>query len=160
MFLLNEAGSTAVVVIIFILAILIFGDHLGLIIKYIVDVFSENNVKSEKTLAYAGYISILSMILLFVLYYVTSSLDYYNEVESINYYGLFAMIGVVLIAPALILADIKQIRWIKALSSSEREAYNIGLKDRTPLVYVILALIIINLALFGMNVEFFIAYIA
>lgn len=156
---MGEISSLVVLWLLIILSVGSFGLFLTFIIKYIIDVFNYKNEKAEKSIAYTGYSAIVSMIILFVIYFLYSKLEFYHELDGISFYGLFALILGVFIVPFTVIADIKQLKWIKSLSVSECEAKNISMKDRKPLIIVIVALTLINLALIGINLEYFITYI-
>lgn len=144
----------ALIWIMFILSLIIFGFGLVLNIRYIYFVFKSSNEKAEKALAVSGYFQVLSMILLFLIYafgYNHSSVKLERE-----YYGLFACFGVLLLIPFLVIADIKQMKWIKSLSDENKKNTGISMKDRTPLIAVIIVLSLLNMGLVGLNIEAFV----
>lgn len=144
----------ALIWIMIILALAIFGFGLYLDIKYIVCVYKGKYEKGEKIIAYAGYFSVLSMILLFIICALGFN---HTEVElDRSYFGLLGACGSLILIPFLILADIKQIKYIKGLSEKEKTEKNLSMKDRTPLIAVISVLVIINFGLIGLNIEEFI----
>ncbi len=160
MFLVSsEGGSLAVVIILTLISLLVFGFNLFFIIKYIVKVFKGDNIKAEKNIAYAGYSAILAMIVLFLVYYLFSTIELYHEIEEVTYYGLILLVAIIPVIILLLISDLKQISWMKGLSTSERETLNVGLKDRKPLVYVMIVLLLITTSLFGLNFEKFIIYL-
>lgn len=140
--------------IMIVLAAVIFGVGIFLDIKYILCVNKDNHKDAERAIAYAGYYSVLSMILLFVICAVGFN---HSKVElDRSYFGLLAALGSLVLIPFLIIADIKQIRYIKSLSDNEKEKQGLSMKDRTPLIAVVIVLLIINFGLLGLNIEEFI----
>lgn len=140
--------------IMIVLAVAIFGVGLYLNINYIICVSKEKYKKAEKAIAYAGYYAVLSMILLFVICAVGFN---HTKVElERSYFGLFGACVSLILIPFLVIADIKQIRYIKGLSDAEKEKQGLSMKDRTPLIAVIIVLLIINFGLMGLNIEEFI----
>ena len=154
MFLLGYAGTYTQITLVLILTLAIFGLYIFLCAGYVWHIFNDNNQKAERFIAYAGYYAIFAMISLFLIF----SFGFKNSIVGLDkkYYGLFAAFGGFLVLPPMIIADYKQIKWIKALTIDEQKEYGISVKDRLPLIIVISILALIALALFGICVERFI----
>ncbi len=151
--LLSGSSAMAVISIMLILAIALYASHLVLYIRYMLNVAMGENIKAEKSLAIAGYYSIATFIVSFIIL----TAGYKHTVVKLEYdfLGLLSVLGMLVIAPFLIIMDIKQIKWIKSLSKERSEEIGINLKDRRPLIFVLLVLATINIALLGMNIAAF-----
>ncbi len=154
MILLGTTGTLVQINLVMLLSLALFACHMYFIVKYIVLIAREENIKAEKYVAYSGYFGVVVMIIQFIL----SATAFKNDVVELEYtyLGLLAALGAVVVLPFLIIYDIKQQKFIKKLSSDEQKKYNISTKDRLPLVGVISALMIISMALFGLCAEAYI----
>ena len=151
MLLFGRTGTLVQINSILIVSILIFLVHMYFIARYIISIYYYKNVAAEKYVAYSGYFGVAAMVTQFLL--ATVALE--NDVVELEhtYYGMAAAAGALVVLPFLIIADLKQQRWIKELSLDDQKKYNISLKDRTPLIAVISALVVISFALFGFVIE-------
>lgn len=153
--LLSTAGVYTQISIVLLVSLAIFAFYMFLVIKYIILVAYDENVRAERYAAYTGYLGVAAAIILFLLIcfgFKNSIVD--NDCSE--YYGLIAAIGALAILPEYILFDIKQIKWIKGLSLDEQKKYGVSVKDRIPLIVVMSIILIINMGLFGLIVERFI----
>ncbi|MCR5706092.1 MAG: hypothetical protein K6G48_04795 [Acholeplasmatales bacterium] len=151
MLLFGKAGTYVQINLILLASIVVFALHMYFVIKYIVKIYYYDNVKAEKYIAYAGYFGVAAMVLQFI--FGTVALE--NDVVELehSYIGLVVGLGAIFVIPFLVIADLKQQKWIKNLSIADQKKYNISLKDRMPLIIVIAALVVISFALFGFVIE-------
>lgn len=154
MFLLGYAGTYAQIILVLLLTLAVFGLYIFLCAGYVWHIFNDNNQKAERFIAYAGYYAIAAMIALFLIF----AFGFKNSIVGLDrkYYGLFLAFAGFIVLPPMIIADYKQIKWIKQLTLDEQKEFGISVKDRLPLIIVVSILTLIVLALFGICVERFI----
>lgn len=151
MFLFGTIGTYVQINLVLLTSIIIFGVHMYFVLRYILCIMYDQNIKAEKYIAFSGYFGVLAMVVQFIL--GTIALENSKVELEHSYYGMLLALLALVIIPILVLSDNKQRRWIKSLSLEDQKKYNISLKDRLPLIGIISGLVIISLALFGFVIE-------
>ncbi len=134
--------------------LLIIANMVGLFF-YCKNTYKKKYREAEKNIMISGYLLIGTMVLMFILLAVGYDAERTNVELDLSYNSLWFTFIALPICAILIFADLKTQKWVKSLTVDHKKGKASHTEGMKAMIFVIAALVIVNIALYCVHCESF-----